>query len=462
MRPYVIYIYFLLCASLIGCNDDKEPSFVPVVELQQNQITNISHQGGTYEVIMKTEADWTAVSSVDWCKVLTSKGNGDHTLVFKIEANLGDARQGEVAIYVQEEKFTISIQQNLKDASGAFKNQIPVIFHVIYNDASDKLQNPSTEKVHEMLEEVNKIYQNAGINTIDFNLEFVLAEYDPQGNKLKERGIERVYWPQKQLDPRDVMEDKTGKYMHFLWEPKDYVNILLYSFSESAILGISTFPYSPQEYPEHKLEGTGTAPMSTSLENLNYVHGISINSFYLNGVEDIFTQYVSDPELKELMDKQSKLYVTLAHELGHYFGLRHTFSEVQGDWLADTDYCTDTESYVRLGTNGYEAFLTNLLGRIKNDPSIAESFDWRSLFMRDGEAMFGEYEAHNVMDYSYCYLDQFTAQQRERVRFVLEYSPLIPGPKKTPTATTNNLSGVLNLPVKLSDGYPLTRHPEIK
>lgn len=36
----------------------------------------------------------------------------------------------------------------------------------------------------------------------------------------------------------------------------------------------------------------------------------------------------------------------------------------------------------------------------------------------------------NLMDYSMSLNYQFTAQQRERIRQVLYYSPLIPGPKK--------------------------------
>lgn len=37
----------------------------------------------------------------------------------------------------------------------------------------------------------------------------------------------------------------------------------------------------------------------------------------------------------------------------------------------------------------------------------------------------------NLMDYSMSLNYQFTAQQRERIRQVLYYSPLIPGPKKS-------------------------------
>ena len=59
------------------------------------------------------------------------------------------------------------------------------------------------------------------------------------------------------------------------------------------------------------------------------------------------------------------------------------------------------------------------------------------------------------MDYSYCYLDEFTPQQRDRVRFVLQYSPLIPGPKNYSRVASRSVDGMVDLKVTLSDGYPL-------
>lgn len=453
MKIYERFLSFLICALLlVACNDDNEQS-APIVILQQNEITDIPYQGGTYEVALTTEADWTAVGKNSWCKVLTSKGCGSRTLVLQVEANLGDARQGEIAVYAQEQEFVITLRQEAKSTTDELKYQIPIIFHVIYYDAADPAQNPDGADIYAMLEEVDRIYKNAGPESVDLNLEFTLAEYDPQGNKLKEKGIERVFWPQEELDPTEIMEDKTGKYKHFIWEPNDYVNILLYPFSKSNILGISTFPYNPMGDAEHKIEGLQEAPINLTLENLNYVHGISINSSYMLAKEDVLAKYVDDSEIKNLLNRQTKLYITLAHELGHYFGLRHTFSEVMGDWWADTDYCTDTGSYIRLGQKGYEAKLNALIREFMEDPSKAEGFDWTSLFLRDGDQMFGEYEAHNIMDYMYCYLDQFTEQQRNRVRFVLEYSPLIPGPKKNRETVTRSQSGIVDLPVVHSVGH---------
>lgn len=45
-----------------------------------------------------------------------------------------------------------------------------------------------------------------------------------------------------------------------------------------------------------------------------------------------------------------------------------------------------------------------------------------------------------VMDYAFCYSDQFTFQQRKRIRHILSYSPLIPGTKEYTSADTRSLS----------------------
>ncbi|MGV4509066.1 hypothetical protein ACQ1Q1_11855, partial [Ornithobacterium rhinotracheale] len=41
----------------------------------------------------------------------------------------------------------------------------------------------------------------------------------------------------------------------------------------------------------------------------------------------------------------------------------------------------------------------------------------------------GKFISRNIMDYDYCYKNQFTQDQKEIVRHVLTYSPFIPGPK---------------------------------
>lgn len=123
---------------------------------------------------------------------------------------------------------------------------------------------------------------------------------------------------------------------------------------------------------------------------------------------------------------------TLAHELGHYLGLFHCFSEksVKGTSEAaddddDSDYCNDTPSYNRIA---YGKWLTEYVSNAKaiNPDTV---FSMRELAKRTNSKN-GEWQSDNLMDYSICYSMRFTPEQANRIRQVLYYSPLIPGPKK--------------------------------
>ena len=102
---------------------------------------------------------------------------------------------------------------------------------------------------------------------------------------------------------------------------------------------------------------------------------------------------------------------SLAHELGHYLGLFHAFSK---DSKVETDYCADTPDYNRAA---YEQWLNTIPSFI-----LTEAYQRNS---RNGNT----FTSTNTMDYFYGWLNLFTDDQRTRVRHVLEYSPLVPGPK---------------------------------
>ena len=88
---------------------------------------------------------------------------------------------------------------------------------------------------------------------------------------------------------------------------------MVYPFTDSQILGISTFPYSLKNF---FLEGTQQVSASwITLENLSFPYCISINS-----------SYIYEQSTDERIN-QNDAAITLAHELGHYLGLRHVFSE---------------------------------------------------------------------------------------------------------------------------------------
>ena len=51
------------------------------------------------------------------------------------------------------------------------------------------------------------------------------------------------------------------------------------------------------------------------------------------------------------------------------------------------------------------------------------------LLMREDCDTGEEFRSTNIMDYAYTEANRFTLQQAARIRYVLEHSPYIPGPK---------------------------------
>lgn len=66
-----------------------------------------------------------------------------------------------------------------------------------------------------------------------------------------------------------------------------------------------------------------------------------------------------------------------------------------------------------------------------------------------------EWDSDNFMDYAVSLSYRFTPEQRNRIRQVLYYSPLIPGPKKnrnaSSTTRSNDDSKIIDLPIRLAE-----------
>ena len=92
------------------------------------------------------------------------------------------------------------------------------------------------------------------------------------------------------------------------------------------------------------------------------------------------------------------------------------------------DYCTDTPTY---NITKYTEWINGI------DNPDKYSFD--ELCTRTN-CEGSTFISHNIMDYAFCYSDQFTFQQRKRIRHVLSYSPFIPGVKKYTSTDTRSLS----------------------
>ena len=310
--------------------------------------------------------------------------------------------------------------------------QIPVIFQILYLN-NNSATYVSQRRVKEIITAVNKLYNNFNQKSTDMNLEFVLATENEQGLPLSEPGINRILVDNVVYDCDEFMKDK--KNLQYLWDSNKYINIVLYTFTEENVLGISHLPYTvkPDEFPG--LNQLNYFPVHS---NLNYPHCISINNKWID----------SDSSIEGTRYNSTDVIVTLAHELGHYLGLFHAFNEKEGingeanlDICEDTDYCEDTPPYNRSEYYDYrDEYLKNLGRDITYE-------DLPYLMKRKNCLTNQESTPNNIMDYDISWLNRFTPNQRERVRYVLTHSPFVPGPKET-KASTRAVTGEQEFPMR--------------
>jgi zinc-dependent metalloproteinase lipoprotein len=291
-------------------------------------------------------------------------------------------------------------------------NTLPVIFHFLYEDEGDVLQNPPATLVKERIDQLNKFYAGTlypGAGSVNTGIKFMLATHDPQGRKLKEPGIDRVYragsnnmtsgWFMSRR--AQSVQDKAVN-----WDQNQYVNVWVFGIPESEnVAGRAHYPYTQGG----ALPGVNRDDQGYYMTHLPaYMHGISLNN-----------RYFSTP------DGMS----TLFHEMGHYLGLLHTFIEtfatnpycapVSTDY--DDDFCTDTPIYSR-----------------------AEYENNYSLYQKYRTSCNGiQFLSTNVMDYWYGDEYCITPDQQERIDWVYANSPLIPRPLAKTKALLDNYTGVL-------------------
>ena len=431
MRIKYLFLLIILTGFWTGCKDSELDS--PPIDLSESEFNDVSNEGATLKLEITTGSTWTASSDVDWCRPLPEKGTGNQSLTIAVEGNLETTqRTATVAIVSGGTEKKIQIHQNA--ATGELHYKLPVIFHVLYKDQSDRLQYVSQSRLAEILTAVNKLY-NDNAKSVDMNLSFVLAASDPAGNTLSTPGVEYIqYTEEYPIDCDEFMNDESGKYVKYLWEPNQYINVMIYNFKDDATtnsttLGIAHIPFSTTG--SNYLEGLSETKQSyLELANLKFPYSVSVNSLFIND-QSSQTQYST-----------ADITVTLAHELGHYLGLHHAFSEDEkgvADDCIDSDYCDDTPTYNKVKYDADYAYIAQY------EPSKF-TFDY---LVRRTNCSGITFTSYNIMDYSVSYSDRFTDDQRDRIRHVLTYSPLIPGPKKGVTKTRSATATPLDLPIRV-------------
>lgn len=433
IHPWLLIAAIALLAQ--SCSEDNND----YINLSSESFAGVSADGETLSVAVSSDIAWKVTSSApDWCQATPATGRGDGNVTITVAPNFDTAQRRAVVtvasnsgapsrmVEIVQEKGNMSIEDYTYD--------LPVIFHVLYVSESDPEQYVRAKRLQEILAGASDKYLN-NHDGVDMGLTFYPATTDPDGKALSTPGVEYVKWVEDYpINWLKFMTDASGRYVKYLWDPNRYINILIYPFAEEeldggVVLGMSHFPYS---YMESALPGLEKIEYSTlTLDNLKYPYCVSLNSRY---IDDTPSAQPYDPQLA---------VTTLAHELGHYLGLYHAFSQSDDEdaGCEDTDFCADTPSYDREEYIDYMNYLYET-----NSPL----FTFDNLIKRtscDGTTFI----SRNIMDYDVSYSDTFTPDQRARVRHVLMYSPLIPGPKFNSLAKSRTTPvGPINLPISLA------------
>ena len=283
---------------------------------------------------------------------------------------------------------------------------LPVVFHVIYTNATE---NISTAQILSQLQVLNEDFARLNPDTINTpiafrpvaantGIQFCLATRDPQGNATT--GIVRYSYPSGTNFTTSYV-DGTVK-PATVWNPEQYLNFWIVPLS-GGILGYAQFPVSTLP----GLPGSGSA----NTDGVVCLH-TSIGRAPANPFSGTYNAGR-----------------TATHEVGHYLGLRHIWGD--GGCSVD-DFCGDTPA------------------------SDAANYDCPTTHVSCGTVDM----VQNYMDYTddAC-MNIFTADQRTRMRTVMENSPRRSNLRTSPACLPLNsppIASMLQTPIQACLNVPVT------
>jgi PKD repeat protein len=201
-------------------------------------------------------------------------------------------------------------QQKTSPEQSGMAKTIPVVVHIIHDGGTENLSDAQAQQAITWLNQslANQGYFDRGSGA-DCGIQLCSAQRTPDGQPTN--GITRDQSPLTvmQMETQDLLVKNLNR-----WKPKDYVNIWVVRTICSSNYGCNVYGYS--NYPSS--------------------HGSNSDGIMIEAA------FLTDPE------KVSGL----AHELGHYLGLYHTFEGnctntnclTQGDRICDTPPDQSTSS----------------------------------------------------------------------------------------------------------------------
>lgn len=335
-------------------------------------------------------------------------------------------------VWLAEKILQKKARRTAADIDGVI--QIPVVVHVIHNgDAVGSGENISDAQVRSQITVLNQDFRRMvntpGFNTFDVGadteIEFVLAQTDPNGNLttgIDRQNRSRAVWT-------TVSAFESSAKAPTSWNPTQYFNIWTGNFSNN------------EDDETYELLGYAQFPSSSTLGGLNVNGGAATTDGVVIGYQYFGSEDLAPDGNYGDSDNVYRYGRTATHEIGHCLGLLHT----SGDNFSNSsctvnatdstkDYCPDTPATRRYN---YGCTPTNSCTSSPGDDMI-----------------------ENYLDYSddSC-MSVFTEDQKNRMRTVMENSPrrvelltsTVAEPPSTGTAQYKILNGLKVYPNPAQD-----------
>jgi len=260
---------------------------------------------------------------------------------------------------------------------------IPIIVHVMHlGEPIGEGTNISVEQIQSQIDVLNEDFNRRNPdqeNTLaefesvagKLNIRFELVSLDTAGNRLVEKGVERIRVHKHEWSLNMLLDSLLPA---TTWDNTQYYNI----WTVENIQGFLGFAQFPDSSGLAGLDETYNTPASDGMV-VDYDH---------------FGSYLKFPAPQLAEAAPFHLGRTVTHEMGHALGLIHTWGDVIG--CGGNDFCVDT-------------------------PEIPSSSKGCPL---DRSGCNSLAMVQNYMDYSYdgC-MNIFTQCQIERMQWILENSP---------------------------------------
>ena len=135
----ILFSLFVFC--LVGCETTTTDS--GDLELTTDVSSNISSNGTELELDITSSGDWMIQSDAIWCTPVPSEGNGNCTIKLLVGANINSSeRSASVTLSANGRMQTIRLTQDAADPdAGEYHYELPVIFHVLYDNEADENQD---------------------------------------------------------------------------------------------------------------------------------------------------------------------------------------------------------------------------------------------------------------------------------------------------------------------------------